>query len=110
MTTKEKVFELLSQQKGKSISGEALATTCNVSRAAIWKAVKTIREDGFLVEGTNNGGYTLLENQASDIISKQVLEYTLSQNFPEYSEGQIECFETIDSTNTYAKKLAAQDA
>ena len=110
MTTKQKVFEILSQNKGSYVSGEKLAQECGVSRAAIWKAVKAIRDEGFLIEGTNNNGYTLAYEQTGDILSKQVLEYTLGQTFPEYEQSHIEYFESIDSTNTYAKKLAAQDA
>ena len=110
MTTKQKVFELLSQNKGSYLSGEKLAQECGVSRAAIWKAVKAIREDGFVVDGTNNNGYTLSVNSGADVLSKAVLEYELGQVYPEFAGNRIECFETIDSTNTYAKKLAAQDA
>ena len=110
MTTKQKVFEILSASKGSYISGEKLAQECGVSRAAIWKAVKAIRDEGFLIEGTNNNGYSLSEYQTDDILSQAVLEYTLGQTFPEFAHSHIECFETIDSTNTYAKKLAAQDA
>ena len=110
MTTKQKVFEILSQNKSSYVSGEKLALECGVSRAAIWKAVKAIRDEGFVIEGSNNNGYTLAGEQTNDILSKAVLEYTLSQTFPEFAHSHIECFETIDSTNTYAKKLAAQDA
>ena len=109
MTTKQKVFELLSKNTGSYVSGEKLAQECGVSRAAIWKAVKAIREDGFLVEGTNNNGYTLSANSVADVLSQAVLEYELAQAFPDFAHSHIECFETIDSTNTYAKKLAAQD-
>ena len=110
MTTKQKVFELLTQNEGSHISGEKLAQKCGVSRAAIWKAVKALREDGFVVEGTNNNGYTLSANSKADILSQAVLEYDLAQAFPDFTGSHVECFETIDSTNTYAKKLAAQDA
>ena len=37
------------------------------------------------------------------------LENELEQAFPDFAHSHIEYFETIDSTNTYAKKLAAQD-
>jgi BirA family biotin operon repressor/biotin-[acetyl-CoA-carboxylase] ligase len=105
MTTKQKVFELLSQNKGQVLSGEKLAGECGVSRAAIWKAVKAIREDGFMIEATNNSGYCLCDAQTADVFSKERLSYELAQNFPEYAGSHIECFTTIDSTNTYAKKL-----
>lgn len=110
MTTKQRVFDLLSQNIGETVSGEKLAESCNVSRAAIWKAVKAIRQDGFLIEATNNSGYTLAKNQTKDILSKQVLEYTLGQTYPEYGGSLIEYFDVLDSTNTYAKKLLAQDS
>ena len=110
MTTKQKVFEILSQNKSSYVSGEKLAQECGVSRAAIWKAVRAIRDEGFVIEGSNNNGYTLAGEQTADILSNQVLEYTLGQAYPEFAGSHIECFETIDSTNTYAKKLAAQDA
>ena len=110
MTTKQKVFELLTQNKGSHISGEKLALECGVSRAAIWKAVKAIRDEGFVIEGTSNNGYTLADNKTSDVLSQAMLEYELGQAFPQFAGSHIECFETIDSTNTYAKKLAAQDS
>lgn len=110
MTTKQKVFEILTKNNGSYISGEKLAQECGVSRAAIWKAVKAIRDEGFVIEGSNNNGYTLSGEQTADVLSQAVIEYTLRQTFPEFAHSHIECFETIDSTNTYAKKLAAQDA
>ena len=110
MTTKQKVFELLTQNKGSYVSGEKLAQECGVSRAAIWKAVKAIRDEGFVIEGSNNNGYTLADDQSADVLSQTVLEYTLKQTYQELAGSHIECFETIDSTNTYAKKLVAQDA
>jgi BirA family biotin operon repressor/biotin-[acetyl-CoA-carboxylase] ligase len=110
MTTKQKVLQILTENNDSFISGEKLAQECGVSRAAIWKAVKAIREEGFVIEGSNNNGYTLSAEQTADVLSQAVLEYTLSQTFPEFANSHIEYFQTIDSTNTYAKKLAAQDS
>ncbi len=110
MTTKQKVFQILTENKGSHVSGEKLAQSCNVSRAAIWKAIKAIRDEGFEIDGSNNKGYTLADKQTADVLSQAVLEYTLGQTYPEFAHSHIECFETIDSTNTYAKKLVAQDA
>ena len=69
MTTKQKVFELLSKNTGSYVSGEKLAQECGVSRAAIWKAVRAIRDEGFVIEGSNNNGYTLAGEQTADILS-----------------------------------------
>ena len=105
MSTKQRVLEILTSRKTTPVSGEVLATECGVSRAAIWKAVKTLRQDGFTIEGTQNGGYTLIQNFQDDVLSKEMLTYMLGQTFPEYADSHIECFDVLDSTNTYAKKL-----
>ena len=105
MTTKEKVLKLLVEAKGQAVSGEVLAAECGVSRAAIWKAVKALREAGSSIEGTTNGGYVLADN---DIFTPELFSETFSTRFPELSDCNIECFKEIDSTNTYAKRLLAE--
>ena len=69
-----------------------------VSRAAIWKAIKTLKEEGYNIEATPNKGYVLLEN--SDVLSKQGIAYYLTEEIDIFS------YKTIDSTNTQMKKLA----
>ena len=105
MTTKEKVLKLLVEAKGQAVSGEVLAAECGVSRAAVWKAVKALREAGSTIEGTTNGGYVLADN---DIFTPELFSETFSTRFPELSDCNIECFKEIDSTNTYAKRLLAE--
>lgn len=106
MKTKDIVLEKLYSNPGTAVSGEELASCCGVSRAAIWKAVNTLREEGCSIEGTTNGGYVL--NGEPDIFSKQKVFNFLSKKFPQFSHIQIECFKEIDSTNTYAKRILAE--
>ncbi len=105
MTTKEKVLKLLVEAKGQAVSGEVLAAECGVSRAAVWKAINSLREAGSSIEGTTNGGYVLADN---DVFSADLFSETFSSRFPELSDCHIECFKEIDSTNTYAKRLLAE--
>lgn len=116
MKTKELVLEALSEAKKSqtaiSISGEELAKKCQVSRAAIWKAVDSLRKEGFIIQGTTNGGYILEEN--NDVVSPALFYSYIKNNYPEESDLhkdfhkiQVECFKEIDSTNLYAKKLLA---
>ena len=105
MTTKEKVLKILAEAKGMAVSGETLAAECGVSRAAIWKAVNALREEGFKIEGTTNGGYELKDD---DIFTPEIFKEILSERFPDFSNNHIECFKEIDSTNTYAKRLLAE--
>ncbi len=105
MSTKEKVLKMLVEAKGQAVSGEVLAAECGVSRAAIWKAINALREQGLQIEGTTNGGYQLKDD---DIFSDELFRQTFASNYPEFSESHIECFKEIDSTNTYAKRILAE--
>ncbi|MBQ4497484.1 MAG: HTH domain-containing protein, partial [Spirochaetaceae bacterium] len=105
MTTRENVFDVLSRSEGEAVSGEKLAEICGVSRAAIWKAVKSLREEGFIIEGTTNGGYVY--NGESDVLSAEAVKTFLASAFPNLSSASVECFKTIDSTLSYAKRLLA---
>ena len=105
MTTKEKVLQLLVQAKGQAVSGEVIAAECGVSRAAIWKAINSLREVGYSIEGTTNGGYKLSD---TDVFSTELFKETFSSSYPELADCHIECFKEIDSTNTYAKRILAE--
>lgn len=54
MTTKEKVLTLL-KSKQAVLSGEKIAQQLNVSRTAIWKAIKELEKSGYRFEHTKNG-------------------------------------------------------
>lgn len=106
MATKETVFQMLSEKKGAVISGEVLARECGVSRAAVWKAINALREDGCKIDGATNGGYIMSDD--SDIFSQEFLQAEFSKCFPHYSHSHIECFKEIDSTSSYAKRLLSE--
>lgn len=110
MTTKEKVKAILIEAAGcadtaTALSGEKLAAECGVSRAAIWKAVNALRQEGLQIEGTPNGGYALCD---ADVFTPELFKRDLAKSFPEFSDCHTEVFKEIDSTNTYAKRLLAE--
>ncbi len=105
MKTKEKVLQILQENINQAVSGEKLAAACDVSRAAIWKAVTALRDTGYEINGTTNGGYIFTGNK--DIFSKEDFCKYLKESYPNL-KSEVEAFEVIDSTNTYAKKLISQ--
>ena len=50
MTVKSRLLEILEKEKGETLSGEKLAEELHCTRAAIWKAVKSLREEGYMIE------------------------------------------------------------
>lgn len=83
------------------ISGEALSSALNVSRAAIWKHIKNLKTKGYLIEGISNKGYKLISSP--DLIDKNELLSLLKTSI---IGKNIIYFDDIDSTNLKGKELA----
>jgi len=105
MSTKQNLLKTLEENREKTISGEQLASLMNVSRSAIWKAIKALKEEGYAIESTTNKGYRL--NKESDIMS---CEGILPWLFPDNKSLDIIVYKTIGSTNQEAKKIALEGA
>lgn len=103
MTTKEKLLALLEDSKGTFFSGEEIARTLQVSRAAVWKAVNDLREDGYTIDAATNKGYRLSPD--SDILSPQGIRRFLK---PEYRDLDLTVLPTAPSTNALVREKANQ--
>lgn len=97
---KDKVLKELEKSKGIAVSGEALARKLGVSRTAVWKAVNSLREDGFDIKKSQSVGYILSED--SDRISTEGISSHLRHPIA------LSVHESVDSTNTRAMALAAE--
>ena len=102
MSIKEEILKKLDGAKGKPISGEELAEQFHVSRNAVWKAVKTLREEGYDIQATTNRGYIL--PRQSDILTAEKIRSLLS------FDCNVVLKKSVDSTNDEAKVFAAQGA
>ena len=99
MTVKSRLLEILEKEKGETLSGEKLAEELHCTRAAIWKAVKSLREEGYMIEAGPNKGYMLMK--ANDRLSVEAIRPFLS--FPDV---YIKVYQEVDSTNRAAKAAA----
>lgn len=98
MATKNLVLEILEQNRGQSVSGERIAELLNLSRNMIWRAIKDLRNDGYVIEAVTNKGYRLTSD--NDILSIEGIKpFLLSPKIAE----QMKVFAEIDSTNREAK-------
>ena len=90
-----KVFAALAD--GQFHSGEQLAETLGVSRAAVWKAVESLRELGATLHAVRNRGYRL--RSGSDALdSKLIVGFV-----PPTDRARVRSVETawtVDSTNS----------
>ncbi len=103
--TREAVLSLLKEAGDSYCSGQSMSRTLGISRAAVWKAIDALRQEGYEISSVPRRGYRL--ERSPDRLSAGELTgalrgLTLGQN--------IICLDSVDSTNNYAKKLADRGA
>lgn len=69
---KEEVLKIFEASKGAIVSGKEISQRFSVSRAAVWKAVENLKEDGYDIVSVHKKGYIL--NERSDILSSARLQ------------------------------------
>ncbi len=105
MTVKQQVLAALESETGADLSGQALADQIHVTRAAVWKAIRALQEEGYQISAQTNRGYRLVGKP--DHINMERLRPFLHQSSGFY---QLVTARTLASTNDAAKQLAAQGA
>lgn len=96
--TKQALLQALSGAEGRYISGEQLAQTLGVSRAAIHKAAAALTTQGYTLEAAPRRGYRLLGGDP--FCADAVGEYP----------APVYVHERLDSSNQTAKRLALAGA
>ena len=101
---KTKILTLL-KDSSDYISGQELCDRFGVSRTAVWKAVRQLKEEGYRIEAVQNKGYKLLESP--DVLSEAELKNGMNTA---WAGQKLYYFEKTGSTNTDAKRLAEEGA
>jgi BirA family biotin operon repressor/biotin-[acetyl-CoA-carboxylase] ligase len=91
---------MLEQQKGSIVTGGQLASSLGVSRTAIWKAIRSLQDEGNEIVSFPNSGYKLMDS--SDTLFERVIYDYLTTTFIGHS---IAVLSSVHSTNQYLKEL-----
>lgn len=102
---KDKIREELLRADGDYCSGGELAKRFGVSRTAIWKAIEQLKSEGCDIQAQTNRGYRLINSM--DLFDTQRF-LTLVHDCR--MQWTVHHLKEIDSTNNYAKALAAEGA
>lgn len=105
MELKHQVLKILEENRGKSLSGSSLAKQLFVTRSSVWKAVKSLQNDGYNITAVTNRGYCLLPD--NDIVSVESITPYLRGNAANFV---LDVRQSVTSTNTLAKELASKGA
>lgn len=97
----EKILNVLRNNTDSYVSGEELCKLADVSRAAIWKHVEKLREEGYDIEASPHIGYRLV-NIPDSLIPIEIKWGMKTKIFGK----EIISYKKVDSTNTVAYELA----
>ena len=97
--SKNRLLEILEENKGKILSGNDLSDLLGISRNAVWKGINALKEEGHQIDSIKNKGYVL--QVESDNLSKSEILMNLPESAPDY---EIIILDEIPSTNTYLKE------
>ena len=101
----EEILQLLREHPSTFLSGEEISHHLKVTRTAIWKRVKGLRDMGYKIEASTRKGYRLI--RSPDLLSPSEVKPILRTR---WIGKTIHYFQTIDSTNSKAYQLALTGA
>ena len=98
-----RIYQNLLCAGGRYVSGQELAESTGVTRAAVWKAVNALRKSGMTIEGQTNLGYCIIEK---NILSADgIKKYLKTPDF-----YIVDYKSEVTSTNTVLKEEAFHGA
>lgn len=97
---KEKILALIRNCEGY-ISGEELSSILGITRSAVWKYIKALKEDGYIIDSVTNKGYCL--KSCGNVLNEIEVANGLKTK---YIGKEILFFKKIDSTNEEIKRRA----
>ena len=100
-----RILKLLRQQSQDYLSGEEISRQLAVSRTAVWKHIRELKNHGYEIEAHPRKGYRL--KSRPDLLLPEEIRAGLSTQL---LGSQIVHFYDTSSTNNEAKRLAADDA
>ena len=101
--TKKAILDMLRCSGGEFVSGESIAENMNVTRAAVWKAIDSLRSEGHVIRAVPRKGYMF---EFSDDLTEKGIRSNLRKDT---KISRVICMNEVDSTNTLAKKLAMHE-
>lgn len=102
---RNEILEYFRKAEGKFVSGEEISRDLSVSRTAVWKQIKVLKERGYIFESSTRKGYRLI--YAPNLLTPLELTSVLKT---ETFGRKVVYMETTNSTNEEAKRIAREGA
>ncbi len=92
------------REKDDHLSGESIAASLGISRAAVWKAVQSLKASGFRIEAVPRRGYRLVgepDRCDAGLLNRELKDTVFA--------GRITVLESIDTTNNELKRRSVTE-
>ncbi len=99
------LLSLLEAEPGAYVSGEEISRKLNVSRTAVWKQIRKLEADGYVIEAVPRLGYRLV-NRPSRLSVHDILPKLTTKSFGR----NLKLMEEVGSTQDELRKLAEEGA
>ena len=98
---KDKILSTL-KNSDNYISGEILSRSLGITRSAVWKNIRQLRQEGYIIDSVTNKGYRL-QKDCNMIDTDKVMKDLHCDNIGK----KLIILKSTDSTNNEIKKIAA---
>lgn len=102
---RQDILDYLLEHKNEFVSGQKISELFGITRTAVWKHIRVLKQRGYVIESYTKRGYCLRE--APELLDPENITRRLRTTV---LGSQILYYEKTDSTNTLAKKLADKGA
>ncbi|MCP4022412.1 MAG: biotin--[acetyl-CoA-carboxylase] ligase [Desulfobacteraceae bacterium] len=96
MNIKTQILDILSKSQGKTVSGVKLSSNLNISRVAIWKHIKALKENGVAITSSSKG-YLLCDHE--DLLYPFCFDKAIQDRIFHFHEVET----TMDKARSLAK-------
>ena len=100
---RSEIIKILLDNKDEFVSGEYISERLGITRSAVSKHIKNIKSQGYDIESITRKGHKIIKYP--DLLSGGIVKHKLNTKF---IGANIVHFDTIGSTNDYAKKIAIE--
>lgn len=102
---RNEILDYFRKANGEFVSGEQISKDLHVSRTAIWKHIKVLKERGYIFESSTRKGYRLI--YAPNLLTPLEIDSALhTETFGRH----VVYMSSTRSTNEEAKKIAREGA
>lgn len=102
---RETILALFEKTPDGFVSGESISEELGVSRTAVWKHIRNLRNAGYQIEAVPSRGYQLLTSP--DVLMPEAIQSGLGCRVV---GSRLRCLDETDSTNLQACRLGDEGA